>query len=222
MVKPDVQTAIMELIDKMDENQLLFTSVAIDSIVTPAITAKAANDLSINGATGKDVKILLTDANGARKILVIDSAEATVAYIDSNGVVNASGFVGNLTGNVIGDLTPTADLAITAASAKDVIVKLGDAVGAKKLIVKDSANAEQGSLNSDGLLTVKNIVGNLKFGTADTSGAPTAAEMASAFGAVTGQAGAVGVFLDSGAEGKTYLCICDGVAWHTIEGTVGV
>ena len=63
---------------------------------------------------------------------------------------------------------------------------------------------------------------NLKFGTASTSGAPTNAECISAFGAVATQAGAVGVFLDGAAEGKTYLCICDGVKWHTIiEENVG-
>lgn len=181
----------------------------------------------ITPGASTDLKINLSDNAGSRALLIHDSDDALVCKIDSNGVVTtatglAGPVTGNVTGNLIGNITPSgADVTVTAASAKDVIVKLGDASGAKKLLIKDSANAEQASIDSDGLLTAKSIAGNLKFGTAETSGAPTNTEMIAAFGAVAAQAGAVGVFLDSAAAGKTYLCICDGVKWFTIEGTAG-
>jgi len=177
------------------------------------ITPGASTDLEVN----------LSDNAGARAVVVKDSDGVQVCKIDSNGLVtSAAGLAGPVTGALIGNITPSgADVSIVAASGKDVIAKLGDAEGAKKLIIKDSANAEQASINSDGLLTAKSIAGNMLFATSDTNGAPTNNEMISAFGAVANAAGAIGVYLDSHASGKTYFCICDGVKWHTIEATVG-
>jgi hypothetical protein len=51
------------------------------------------------------------------------------------------------------------DLAINAIAGQDVIMKLGDAVGANKLSLIDSASAERASIDSDGTLTVVNMDG---------------------------------------------------------------
>lgn len=189
-----------------------------EGLVTFPITPEVGSDLELQAVTGKDIILNLTDAAGARKVSVHDSADAEVGSIDSNGVfTSAGGFVGALTGNVTGDITKgSTDLAITAASGKDVIVKLGDAVGAKKLIIKDSANAEQASIDSDGTLTVVKIVGNNPI--ASVEGAPTEARCISAFGAIASKAGLKATYIDTTAEtGSTYDVTCDGVAYYATD-----
>jgi hypothetical protein len=189
-----------------------------EGLVTFPITPEVGSDLELQAVTGKDIKFKLTDAAGARKVSVHDSADAEVGSIDSNGVfTSAGGFVGALTGNVTGDVTKgSTDLAITAASAKDIIVKMGDASGAKKVSFIDSADAEQASLDSDGLFTAKKLKGNLPIATA--AAAPSEAGMISAFGAIAASAGLLGVYIDSTAEaGSTYLITCDGVKYYATD-----
>lgn len=90
----------------LEKKLYLVGNLNYDTITTNSITPEAATDLSINGVTGKDIKIILTDASGARKLKIIDSGAVEVATIDSNGVVTAvGGVVGNLTGNVTGNVT---------------------------------------------------------------------------------------------------------------------
>lgn len=90
----------------LEKKVYLVGNLNYDTITTNSITPEAATDLSINGVTGKDIKIILTDASGARKLKIIDSGAVEVATIDSNGVVTAvGGVVGNLTGNVTGNVT---------------------------------------------------------------------------------------------------------------------
>lgn len=209
---------IKQLRESLEARDLLANSLSMDALVAATITAIAGRDIQINGVTGKDIKFKLTDAAGARKIIILDSADAEVGSIDSNGVfTSVGGFAGALTGNVTGDLTKgSTDLAITAASAKDIKVKLGDAAGAKKVSFIDSADAEQASLDSDGLFTAKKLKGNLPIATA--AAAPGEAGMISAFGAIANNAGFVGVYIDSTAEtGSTYLVSCDGVKYYATD-----
>ena len=83
-------------------------------LVVESIKAADGKDLEIFNSTGKDVIITFTDAAGERKLLFVDSGAQTVASIDSNGKITASGgfegaltgaVTGNVTGNVTGDLT---------------------------------------------------------------------------------------------------------------------
>jgi hypothetical protein len=106
MVKPDVQTAIMELIDFLSERDLLGNSFGVDEIITAALTAKTGSDLLITNATGKDIKVTFSDNAGVRKLIFYDSDDAEIGSWDSNGKITAAGgFAGNLTGNVTGDVT---------------------------------------------------------------------------------------------------------------------
>lgn len=86
-------------------NSLVATSLAISDVVVTNITATASQNLTILGVTGKDILVKLTDANGARKFLIKDSADETVASIDSNGVITATSIVGPLTGDSAGTHT---------------------------------------------------------------------------------------------------------------------
>jgi hypothetical protein len=84
----------------------LLGNLQYESANINTITPDAATHLLLQGVTGKDVKIALTDASGARKVIVLDSGAVEVLTIDSNGLVTAAGgFAGALTGNVTGDVT---------------------------------------------------------------------------------------------------------------------
>lgn len=108
------------------------------------------------------------------------------------------------------------DLVIQGRTSKDIIAKLGDASGAKKLIIKDSANAEQVSIDSDGLIIAKKLKGNLPIAT--VAGAPTEARCISAFGAIADNAGLEATYIDSTAEtGSTYRITCDGVKYYATD-----
>lgn len=113
------------------------------------------------------------------------------------------------------------DLTIQGRTGKDIILKLPDAAGARKVIIKDSADETVGSIDSNGVFTASQFVGPVPYAHSDTDGAPTNAELISAFGAVaTVGAGFRGVFKDDHAvTGKRYLIICDGAAYYTIEAT---
>lgn len=144
MVKPDVQTAIMELIDFLGERDLTGNSLGIDEIITAALTAKTGSDVLITNAAGKDIKVKFSDAAGARKWIFYDSADAELGSMDSNGKLTLAG---TLDADIVRTLV---DLAITAATGKDVIVTLGDAAGAKKLLIKNSSGTEKASVDSNG------------------------------------------------------------------------
>lgn len=136
------------------------------------------------------------------------------------GSIAATDFIGNLTA------TSGANLLISAVTGKDIVLKLTDANGARKLSLTDSADAEQFKVDSNGNVTATKftgaIVGTHPYAHTSTSGAPTSAECISAFGAVaTVGAGFIGVYKDDATDGKTYFVICDGAAYHTLEATAG-
>lgn len=121
---------VKELLDFLEARDLVANSLGVDELITAALTAKASNHLTITGVTGKDIKLKLTDAAGARKIIVLDSADAEVGTIDSNGVFTAAGgFVGaitgavtgNVTGDVTGDLTGNVTGNSTGSHTGDVV-----------------------------------------------------------------------------------------------------
>lgn len=196
--------------------------------VMTSVTAVGA-DLPITAAAAKNIIMKLGANDTSKKFSIIDSDDAEVAKIDGNGLItSAAGLVGpvtgNLTGNVLGIETLTAktatDMTLVADGDEDIIFKMGDAIGANKVLFKDSANALQASLDSDGTFTAKKLVGPVTFAHSDTAGAPTNAECESAFGAAaTVGAGFIGVYLDDHESGKTYLCVSNGTAYVTVEAT---
>lgn len=219
------------LITTLENNSMLVNGLSVTDLVAATITAATGGDLVIANAAGKDIKVEFSDAAGARKIIFYDSADAEIGSIDSNGLFTAAGgfagalagnVVGNVTGNVAGIETLTAktatDLTIVADGDEDVVVKMGDAIGVNKVLFKDSADALQASIDSDGTLTAKKLVGPVTYAHTDTSGAPTNAECVSAFGAAaTVGAGFIGIYQDDGAEGKAYVCVSNGTAYSVAE-----
>jgi hypothetical protein len=208
-----------ELIEAFKENSLAVGVLSFTEAIVTNITATTGSDLTIAGATGKDIKFTLTDANGARKVIVYDSGAVAVLDIDSNGKVKAAGgFEGDLTGDVAA--TSASDLTIANAAAdKDIILSLGDAAAATKISIIDSGEDEVASINSNGEIDGSAMIAPLKYAAAETSGAPTNAECVSAFGAAaTVGPGFVGVLQDSGAEGVSYLCVSNGTNYDVFTG----
>lgn len=105
MVFRSIRQSVSIIADHFLANSLVASSLAITDVVVTNITATASQHLTIVAVTGKDIIAKLTDANGARKVLFKDSADETVASIDSNGVITGSSIVGPLTGNSTGTHT---------------------------------------------------------------------------------------------------------------------
>jgi len=57
--------------------------------------------------------------------------------------------------------TSAAAMAVTVAAGSDITVKMGDAAAANKISYTDTADAEQASLDSNGVFTANNLVGIL-------------------------------------------------------------
>lgn len=129
---------------------------------------------------------------------------------------------GDMTGSVTA-ATGT-DLVLNGVTGKDVIVKLTDAAGARKLIVKDSADAVVASIDSDGNVIATKVTAKGPYAESATAGAPSAATLISAFGAVaTVGAGFRAQYKDTTAStGVLYDVGCDGTNYWTIAATKAV
>jgi hypothetical protein len=147
---------------KMGEDIVSALETYLETPVIAAIgslTAATGADLTIQAATGKEIKMLLTDAAGARKFEVLDSGSAVVFSVDSDGNVTATTVAAAFTGNLTA--TTGADLQITSVSGKDIKTKLTDNAGARKFLLLDSDNATVFSIDSDGNIIATQLTGNL-------------------------------------------------------------
>lgn len=121
-----VVKAIKALIKQMEKNSLSVGVISFGEAVVEKITAATGKDLLINPATGKDVKIKLTDAAGGRKVIIYDSGETAVVEIDSDGKIKAVSFtgavIGDVTGNLTGDLAVYAEAETTGAPTQAELV----------------------------------------------------------------------------------------------------
>jgi len=215
--------SIRDLIRFMGKNTLGVGVISFTEAIVEKITAQTGSDLGVYPATGKDVKFFLTDAAGARKLIIYDSGTVAVFDVDSNGKVTAAGgFAGDLTGDVIGDLTAASAAHLTIANGaadKNVVINLGDNAAATKISVTDSDDGEVASINSNGEIDGSAMIAPLKYAAVETTGAPTNAECVSAFGAAaTVGAGFIGVLQDSAAEGVSYLCVSNGTNYDVFTG----
>lgn len=118
------------------------------------------------------------------------------------------------------------DLLITPATGKDVKINLTDAVGARKVIIYDSGETAVVEIDSDGKIkavsftgdVIGDVTGNLTgdlavYAEAETTGAPTQADLVTEFGAAnTHEPGIVGVFDDS--AGESYIVATDGTSYQ--------
>lgn len=207
----------------------LIGTIELDEAEINSITPDAGTHFDLNAVTGKDLRLYLSDADGVRKLLIYDSDDALVASIDSNGVITGTSLVGPLTGNSAGThtgnvaATSASHLSVTNAAAdKNIVFKLGDAAAATKISFTDSANSEVASIDSNGVIDGSKMTAPLDYAEAETTGAPTNAECASAFGAAASVgAGFVGVLQDTAAQGVSYLCVSNGTNYDVFTGVAG-
>lgn len=118
------------------------------------------------------------------------------------------------------------DLLINPATGKDVKINLTDAAGTRKVIIYDSGETAVVEIDSDGKIkavsftgaVIGDVTGNLTgdlavYGEAETTGAPTQADLVTEFGAAnTHEPGIVGVFDDS--AGESYIVATDGTSYQ--------
>jgi len=179
-----LQQEVKKLREHMQASQITAGTLALTEAAVTKLTTTASKNLAIEAATGKDITVEMGDDSAANKVSFIDSAEAEVAKVDSNGTITAVAFAGALTGNVTGNVvgnsagvhtgnvgaTAASNLAISSVAGKDVVVKMGDASAANKVSFIDSLDAEQVSIDSNGVLTAVSLVGPL---TGDSAGTHT-------------------------------------------------
>lgn len=89
----------------LTKNTLLASTFGVVDLVVTNVTATTGQHLSLVAVTGKDIIAKLTDASGARKFLIKDSGDNTVASIDSDGKITGTSFIGPVSGNLTGVLT---------------------------------------------------------------------------------------------------------------------
>ena len=114
------------------------------------LTPKGSGNLILKGFTwpasdGTANQILKTNGSGTLGFQTLDITWDTAPVLGGNLDVSTYSIVSSSTNN------------ITLASANDVVLKLGDAAGSKKVSIKDSSNAEVASINSDGGATVTSL-----------------------------------------------------------------
>lgn len=214
--------ALKDLLRFMKKNTLAVGIISFTEAIVTTITATASQHLTIAGATGKDIIFTLTDAAGARKVIIKDSGGVTVVSFDSDGNVTGTKFIGAVEGNVTGNLTAASAAHLTIANAaadKNIVLNIGDNAGATKLSITDSDDAEVASITSNGEIDGSAMIAPLKYAAAETTGAPTNAECVSTFGAAaTVGAGFIGVIQDSAADGVSYLCVSNGTNYDVFTG----
>ncbi len=145
------------------------------SVTSPIYTSAAAADTNINSAAGQNIILQMGDAAAANKVSFETNASAEVASLDSAGtltVVNMDGIIGATTPAAGTFTTVTAntsvtsalytsaagaDCDITAPVGQNMVLKLGDAAGANKLSVTDSADVEVFAVDSNGGQTYTSI-----------------------------------------------------------------
>ncbi len=196
-------------------------------VLMGGLVANAA-DLVITAASAKNIIMTLGANDTSKKLSILDSDSVEVCKIDGNGLITtAAGLAGPTTGThtgvVAGATTITAatgeDLSLIADGDEDVVVKMGDAAGANKVIFKDSANATMATLDSNGGFDAVVSTAPMQYAHSDTNGAPTNAEAVSAFGAAAAVgAGFIGVYQDDHADGVSYLCVSNGTNYDIFTG----
>ncbi|MFA6574054.1 MAG: hypothetical protein WCS84_01440, partial [Nocardioides sp.] len=150
---------------------------------------------------------------------------AQVASINSDGLLTLDGSANGITLATAATVkTTTGDLTVKSTD-DDVVIVLGDAAGAKKLSIQDSAPAEVASIDSNGglictALHVDGTVCKIPHAASATGGAPTQAEMAAAFGAAAD--GAIGIYDDT-TPGVLYVCVATAArTWCQVATAVGL
>jgi len=95
------------------------------SVTSPLYTVGAGTDLAITSAAGQDIVMKMGDAAGANKVSFVDSADAEVFSIDSNGSI---GTLAGLT--VTGAFTTSGGAAsINASSNFNTVINSGTSTG---------------------------------------------------------------------------------------------
>ena len=133
------------------------------SVTSPLYTAAAATDVRITAPAGEDIIIKMGDAAGANKVSFIDSGNAEVAAIDSNGgfSMGAITFSGLLTANASAIIN-TAGTALnlgTDNSGDAVNIATGNVARAVSIATSAAAHTVAIGSASAGAITVDTAAG---------------------------------------------------------------
>jgi hypothetical protein len=148
------------------------TIVANTSVTSPIYTSTGAVDTAINAVAGQDIIIKMGDAAGAQKVSFVDSADAEVASIDSNGglTTTAITFTGLLTASASATIeTAGTALTLAADNSGDAVI-LGGGTVARAITIGQDAAAHTVAIGqaAAGAITIDTAAG-LSIGTATAS-----------------------------------------------------
>lgn len=110
------------------------------SVSSPLYTVAAATDLAITSAAGQDIVLKMGDAAGANKVSFLDSADAEVFAIDSNGAVT----FGAIT---VTDFTSTGTAQDIGNSNSATTIQLGKGTGGNTISVNAGINTGANVVN---------------------------------------------------------------------------
>ena len=185
------------------------------SVTSPLYTVAAATDLAITSAAGQDIVMKMGDAAGANKVSFVDSADAEVFAIDSNGGI------GTLTGlTVTGAFTASGGTAsLNASSNFNTVINSGTSTGTVTVgnslagaitvdtgagISLDAVTASNLTVTGAADLAVASTLGgvNISSGEASTATGITL-DATAADGGVTINAGTGGILIGNTADCTT-------------------
>lgn len=165
-------------IDSSDNAVWSLASPGASDVDTINSLSPTAGNIIIDGGTN------ITDSNAGSTITLNLDAAITLATSVTSPLYTAGAGV---------------DLDITSPAGQDVVIKLGDAAGANKLSVTDSADAEIFAVDSNGAITFTNFSNT---GTFTTAGGTASLNASSNFNTVVNSGTSTGsVTVGNGAAG---------------------
>lgn len=153
---PGIISIFKELIETLKANSLAVGVISFTEAVVEKITAAPTKDLSFYLATGKDGKIYMTDAAGARDLGIINSSEVKVISFNSAGTITAVSLVSSLTGDVISPADAAHDY---AAAHADWTLSASEKKAALLVVTNADAAANIIGPAENRLYTVRNASG---------------------------------------------------------------
>ncbi len=133
MAQWDLPTAIWNLIKFWKTNTIGFALLGLTKLYTDEIEANTTKDLIIKNAAGKDMKVVFTDAAGARDFEFIGSDTVKKAAVASNGEATFS----KITAPIPYDATNTSG----APGATAIVAAFGAAAPGKIGVYKDTGTS---------------------------------------------------------------------------------
>jgi len=221
-----------------DGGATMATATAITGDAELALAVTGAVDCTVTLGNDLATSSFVVENNSAVAILQVDGDSDVTVTGDLDVTVN--GTVGGTLG-VTGLLTATGGVSVVAGEditgagaleigvatgAFDLTVNMGDDAGAQSVLFTNASDATVASVNSLGQGIFAGGVDCNDFVATDattltTTGAPSQANMVTAFGAAAAHAGEIWMLFDDAGGTGYYRCYSDGTNWWYNAFTVG-